>query len=48
MKISFICKKCGNDNQNELIDKEKSNKNWLVCINKCPKCGGKVELDLLT
>lgn len=43
LKIEFYCKKC-DISSDELIDKEKSNNNWLVCIKKCPKCGGKIEL----
>ena len=36
MKIKHACKSCGKEMP---IDKEKSNKNWIVYKNKCG-CGG--------
>jgi len=36
----MICKKCGKEMP---IDKEKSNKNWIVYRNKC-ECGGNAKL----
>lgn len=42
-EVTFKCTAC------EYIpepSKEKSNANWAVYETKCPKCGGKVEMDI--
>jgi len=44
IKMTFVCSKCGADNQEDLIDKEKSNENWRVGKEKCPHCGSKVNI----
>lgn len=43
-KMKMICKECGHEPK---ANKEKSNKNWSVYDNKCPKCGGKVEVRIV-
>lgn len=45
INIYFICEQCGTDVQENLIDKEKSNENWLVKKEKCPFCGGKITIE---
>jgi len=47
-KIKFVCSQCGADVQEELIDEEKSNENWKVKKDKCPFCGGKIIINLIT
>jgi len=46
-QIEFYCKKCGADVQESLIDKEKSNKNWSVCLDICPFCGEKIRIRII-
>ena len=41
IEIYFVCKTCGADVQENLIDNEKSNENWKVCKEECPFCGNK-------
>jgi len=45
-EVMFYCKKCGADVQESLIDKEKSNENWSVCLEECPFCGSKIQIKL--
>lgn len=39
-KITFICVDCG------FVPEGKKQGNWQVFDPKCPKCGGKIELNL--
>lgn len=43
-EIYFVCEQCGADVQENLIDKEKSNKNWQVGKEKCPFCDFKISI----
>ncbi len=43
-EVYFVCKRCGADVQENLIDEEKSNDNWKVCKEKCPFCGNKLSI----
>ena len=47
LQIEFYCPKCGADVQESLINKEESNKNWNVCLKKCPFCGDKIEIRII-
>lgn len=47
IEIKFVCKQCGADVQENLIDKKKSNSNWKVSLENCPFCGGKIGLSLI-
>lgn len=36
-ELKFVCE---NDETHDVVDKDKSNNNWKVYLNICPKCGG--------
>ncbi|WP_261781194.1 hypothetical protein [Clostridium botulinum] len=44
MNLKVICNKCGYEPKKNI---EKSNENWSVYDNKCPKCDGKVEVKVV-
>ena len=44
MEIVMVCKKCGKEAP---INKEKSNKNWIVYDNKPCECGGEYTMKLV-
>ncbi len=46
LRIVFYCTRCGNSNQDTLVDKEKSNKNWSVKKEICPQCGGSISFKI--
>jgi DNA-directed RNA polymerase subunit RPC12/RpoP len=43
-KISYVCSKCGNTK--DLIDLDKSNKNWKVSKQFCPICKGPIKFHI--
>lgn len=43
-EIYFVCEQCGADVQENLIDKDKSNENWLVNKEKCPFCNARISI----
>lgn len=43
VEIEFKCLECGEKPE---PDKEKSNENWKVYSTTCPKCGGKVDMEI--